>query len=243
MKAIILVAGYATRLQSVLKDKPKALVEIKGKPVLQRIMEKLYSELPEVDETILVSNNKFYPHFKEFASRFPEKKITVLNDGSNSPSDMLGTIGDLNFALKESRVKGPFVEILGDNLFDFSLKEPCNFFKKKNSTTVMLYDIQDFKEAKKFGVVELDKNFRIVGFEEKPQNPKSTLVSTGVYFFENNCRKLLRECIENQQSDKMGAFIEWLYRKQPVYGFPCRGCWFDIGTPDTLEKVRKEFPE
>ena len=65
MKAIILAAGYATRLYPLTIDKPKALLPIAGKPILDYIVDEIET-IKEIDEVIVVSNHKFYPNFESW---------------------------------------------------------------------------------------------------------------------------------------------------------------------------------
>lgn len=82
MKAIVLAAGYATRLYPLTKDRPKPLLEVAGKTILDYITEKM-DRVAEIDEIIIVTNNKFASHFEAWAREASySKKLTVVNDGS-----------------------------------------------------------------------------------------------------------------------------------------------------------------
>src|SRR3989338_5335987 len=121
MKAILLAAGYATRMWPLTKDKPKALLKINGQQVLSYVAEKV-GKLKEIDEIIVVSNAKYFHLFKAWAhlSDFGIQ-VSVLNDGTNNEKDRLGTVGDIVFALRERKIEEDILIVNGDNLFSFEL--------------------------------------------------------------------------------------------------------------------------
>ena len=97
MKAIILAAGYATRLYPLTINTPKALLPIGRQPIIDYIVEQI-DTIAEVDELYVVTNSRFAKHFTEWAevskSRLP---ITVLDDGTTDDSNKRGAIGDIAF--------------------------------------------------------------------------------------------------------------------------------------------------
>ena len=108
MKALILAAGYATRLYPLTEHRPKPLLEVAGKPVLEYIMQRL-EPIPDISEVLIVTNHRFYDQFKVWLNHVSyTKKITILNDGTTSNENRLGPVGDLNFALKEKEILVPF---------------------------------------------------------------------------------------------------------------------------------------
>ncbi len=112
--------------------------------------------------------------------------------------------------------------------------------KEKKSIVLGLFDVKDFSEAKRFGVAEIDSNLRILSFEEKPENPKSTLISTGIYVIPKEKLSLLEEYLESSSDlDALGKFFEWLIKKEEVYGYPYKGVWFDIGTIEAYRKANE----
>lgn len=100
MKAIVLGAGYATRLYPLTKDRPKPLLKVAGKTILDYIVEKI-EKINEIDEVIIVTNHKFTKHFEEWAKEaLYTKKLTVVNDGTLTNETRLGAIGDIQFVIE-----------------------------------------------------------------------------------------------------------------------------------------------
>jgi glucose-1-phosphate thymidylyltransferase len=132
--------------------------------------------------------------------------------------------------------------IAGDNLFEFSLKEFAESHKKHNKSAVALYDVKNKELAKLYGIVGVNKENKMIEFEEKPKEPKSTLASTGIYIYPPHILPMLQEFVKKyKNSDKAGNFLEWLHKKEHVYCYITKEKWFDIGTLDQLEKAKKEF--
>ena len=103
MKAILLVAGYATRLYPLTKDRPKALLSVGGMPLLDHILRGV-NAIGEVDEIHVVSNDKFYPQFRAWADAHEDARLRVHNDGTREEGARLGAIGDIAFALRRFAV-------------------------------------------------------------------------------------------------------------------------------------------
>lgn len=243
MKVLILAAGYGTRLYALVKDVPKALLEINGKPLVDYILEKI-APLQGLKEIILVTNNKFYPLFRDWAKkkRFP-CPLDIVDDKTTTPQKRLGSIGDIDFVLQQKAIQDDLLVIGGDNLFDFALGPYIVFAKGKSPcVTIGLYDIQDLQEARKFGVVSLNTDHKIVGFEEKPQHPISTLIAMCCYYLPEKSLGFIREyLLESKKSDTSGDYIRWLHQQHDVYGFTFTGRWLDIGSIESYKEAQEKF--
>ena len=173
MKVLILAAGYGTRLYPLIKDTAKPLLPVASRPIIDHLLDKI-QPLPDLQEVVVVTNEKFYADFLDWAilhQDFPVP-ITVMNDGTTSPEDRLGAVGDILFVLKQLQKIDDLFVLGGDNLFDYSLEDFIRFAQGKDSqVSIGLYDIGNIQEASKFGVVQMDQDNRILVFEEKPPQP------------------------------------------------------------------------
>ncbi len=246
IKAIVPAAGYATRLYPLTKDKPKALLDIAGKPMIGRIMEKIL-EVKEVDEVVIVTNALFFRQFNTWvdATKF-RAPVRVLDDGTTSNETRLGAIGDWWFGIEKGNLLGhDLISVSSDNLFNFSINRLVETFRQKKGSIIGTFDLKDKNEAKKMGIVDVDANGRVIAFVEKPETPPSTLASIGIYLFSSNHVRLMKKYLdEGNTPDKPGHFIEWLFPRTQVYGHAYdkpADHWYDIGTLDTLEQVRKIY--
>lgn len=198
-------------------------------------------EVEDVDEVYVVTNDKFYPHFKEWADKYSSNKdIIIVNDGTKTNEDRLGAVGDIHYVIHNKEVDDDVLVIAGDNLFEFSLHHLAEFFKRKGSSVFAVHDLRDpEKLAGRFGVVETDEEAKIVGFEEKPERPRTSLASTGCYIFSKDDVEEFERCIhENNKPDNIGDFVRFLSEKKHVYGYVFEENWFDIGSHEQLSEVR-----
>ena len=242
MKAIILCAGYATRLYPLTLDKPKSLLPISGKPILNYIIEKI-EKLDDADEIFIVTNEKFYPVFSKWLddSKLFNIKIKIINDGTKTNETRLGGIGDLDFAIRKEKINEDLLVVLGDNLFDFDLDGMIFSFGKNKTPTVGIYDLKDKEQARNFGVFEI-KNNKIISIEEKPQNPKSATISTGIYLFPKDDLKKIGDYMKTEKpKDGPGFLIMDFFNSRDIYAFEFFGKWFDIVTKEIYEKVKEGF--
>jgi len=243
VKAIILGAGYGTRLYPLTRNKPKPLLAVGGKPILEHILDRI-SQLSDLDSVLLVTNDRFVSHFEEWRKGFHwGKPIEILNDGTTSNENRLGAVGDIYFAVEQRGINEEVLVVGGDNLFEFDLNKASVFFRQKGSSVVGLYDMGDrAKVAGLYGVVSVDETSKIVGFEEKPQDPKSALISTAVYFLTIRDLEKLRAYVEEGNSpDNLGDFVRYLIKSQNVYGYVFRENWFDIGSLEQYEEANAYF--
>lgn len=238
MKAVILCAGYATRLYPLTLNKPKPLLEIAEKPMIEHILFKV-EKIEDVDEIFVVTNNKFYNNFIEWLKNYnSNKKIRIINDETKSNEERLGAIGDIDFVIEKENISDDLLVIAGDNLFEFDMKKLNKFFKQKKASVVALYDVKDKELAKKYGIVDINENNKIINFLEKPENPPSTLASTACYIFSNYDIKELKRCIEEgKKPDNLGDFIKHLAEKKDIYGLVFSERWFDIGSFEELKEA------
>ena len=242
MKALILAAGYGTRLASVIKDTPKPLIPVGDRPLVDYVVDKL-QDIKSLSEIVVVSNNKFTPHFQQWAATRRGIPIRVVNDGTNTPEERLGSVGDIRFVWERESVLDDWLIIGGDNLFDGDLSYFVNYaISKDPAVTIGIYDIHDIQAASKFGVLGIDGSNKVISFQEKPAKPASSLITMCLYYFSKKTLNFLTEYLsESKAVDAAGSYIKWLSEKKNVYGFQFTGKWYDIGSVESLEEARAHF--
>ena len=244
MKAIILAAGFGTRLYPLTENRPKALLPLGNKTMLDYLIEPL-ERFPMVKEITIVTNSRFYLDFYRWRkSAKVTKPIFIADDGITLPERRCGAIRDLQIAMEfRPQEDEDYLILCSDNFFDFPLSHfLLPVLSHPHSGFVGLYDVKDKLEATKYGVVQIDHDHRIVDFEEKPANPKSTLVSVGAYYLPRSFKNLLDEYLAKRKPvDKIGDFVGHLSRKEHLYGVEFEGAWFDIGSIESYEKARKHL--
>lgn len=242
MKAVVLAGGLAKRFYPITESVPKPLLPVVGVPIIQRILEKL-AVMKEIDQVYISTNRKFEKHFMNFLNySTPKKGIKLVVDNVDLDKEKLGSTTAIQYLINKEGIKDDLMIIAGDNLFDFDLQEFVEYFKQKKSSVVAFYDVQNVEQAKNFGVAVLDADKRIVSFEEKSENPKSTLVSTCCYLFPKEILGSISEYLEDDNNpDASGFFIKWLSDRHVVFGFRFEGKWFDIGNIENYKKANIEY--
>jgi glucose-1-phosphate thymidylyltransferase len=225
VKALILAAGYATRLSPLTDDFPKGLLPVGGRPMVDWIVDNV--RRAGVDDISLVTNARFAAQFGEWADG-----VTILDDGTDSNETRLGAIGDIRFA----HLDDDALIIAGDNLFDYDLADLIAFWEEKGGeSAVAVHDVQERELATRYGIVDVDDDERIVSFVEKPDDPPSTLAATATYLYARQHARLVPTYLEEgNPPDQPGNYVAWLHTREPVYAYRFEGGWYDIGDPEQL---------
>ncbi|HET7743958.1 MAG TPA: nucleotidyltransferase family protein [Gaiellaceae bacterium] len=238
MRALVLAAGYATRLYPLTLDKPKALLEVGGRPMLDYVLERLQEM--EVAETIVVTNAKFAPHFEEWAG--PKRDVTVVNDGTTSNDDRLGAIGDIGFVVEQRGIDDDLVVVAGDNLFAEDVSGFARYGREVGAPVIAVHDIGDLARMHEYNQIEIDSEGRIVFFEEKPAQARTTLAGVALYYYPASALPLVRRYLaDGNNPDQPGRLIQWLYPRTAVYTWRLPGEWYDIGSAETLQEADRIF--
>ena len=250
MKALILAAGYDTRLAEIAKDTPKPLLTVAGKALIDYTIDKLKT-VAGLSGIVVVSNNKFYNHFCVWVDTYRSPigasgrcpPIRVVNDRTNTPQERLGSVGDIHFVWKNESSVDDWLVIGGDNLFDQDLNQFMAYAGSHSpAVTIGLYDIGDIASATQFGISAVDQNGRVISFQEKPEIPASSLITMCLYYFPRTTLGYIEEYRkESKALDAAGSYIQWLVEKKNVYGFQFNGKWYDIGSIESLQEAQQHF--
>jgi len=244
MKGLILAAGYGTRLYPLTLDRPKPLIKVGGKTILERLLHK-FEELKTCETVYVVTNDKFSGMVKKWGrDRTFSVELKVINDQTHTNDDRLGAIGDINLVLEKENPCDNVLIVAGDNLFEFDIADFVKFGKNKNKLSVALFDVKDCKLAQKYGVVVLDKDNKVRDFQEKSPAPKSTLASTGIYYLPKTELNMVGKYMKTSLTkDAPGNFIKWVSENDEVFGYVFTEGWYDIGDKVSLEKADLEYRE
>jgi len=241
MNALILAAGYATRLYPLTLNKAKPLLVVGGKPIIEWVVDNLQG-VSGLETVYVVTNDKFTADFQAWGERYqnrnPQFRFKIVNDGTKSDDDKLGAIGDINFVVtRENLSETSLIIVAGDNLFTESL-ERFAACAKPSEATVGVYDVGDPDAIKKYGNVLVDDRGLITHLEEKPQEPKGTLAAIALYYYSPAVLSLLSTYLAaGNNPDQPGRFVQWLYTRKAVKTYQIKGKWLDIGSKETLENA------
>ena len=242
MKAIILAAGYATRLHPLTLNQPKSLLPVAGKPIINHIVEKV-NTIPLIDAIYVVTNGKFYERFADWSkTAVSNAPISVLNDHTTEEANKKGAIGDIAYTIDSFSINDETLVIAGDSMFTFSLLDYYIFYRYVDADCVCAKELNDAALLRQFAVASVDLTGKILSLVEKPQEPKSNLAVYSTYFYKKDTLPLFHTYLaEGNNPDSSGYFPEWLHRRKPVYAYTINGQCYDIGTSQQYEEVNRIF--
>lgn len=232
MKAVVLAGGYATRMWPITRNRPKMFLPVGERTVIDEIFADLEDD-DRVDEVFVSTNERFADTFDDYIAESPFEKPTLSVEETVEEDEKFGVVGALAQLVEREGVDDDLLVVAGDNMISFDLAEFTDFFEEKGTPTLAAYDVGSKERARSYGLVSLDGD-RVVDFQEKPDDPKSTLVSIACYAFPAETLPDLETYLaDGENPDEPGWFIQWLQSRQPVHAFTFDGAWFDIGTAES----------
>ncbi|MFC1646055.1 nucleotidyltransferase family protein [Candidatus Omnitrophota bacterium] len=243
-KALILAGGYATRLYPITLNVSKPLLKIDDRAIIDFAIQDL-EKMKDLNEILVITNHKFYKDYLKWKKELKtNKKITIIDDGTKSDKTKLGAVGDMYYAIRKRKIDSDLLVIGGDNIFEKGLIGFVNFAQKQSPhASIGTYDLISKFRARRYGVVEIGKDYQIMEFQEKPEYPLSTEVAMCMYYFPKQTLSFFKEYVTKLKldTDKAGSYIKWLMTKGKMYGFRFKGLWLDIGQVDTYRKAQRSF--
>src|SRR2546430_969726 len=157
---------------------------------------------------------------RSMSSHQPPRSTSVLRLGPRSrsrgeplKSSRPGAIGDIRFV----DLDDDLLVVAGDNLFDYSLADYEDYWRERDGSCVAVFDVGDRELAKRYGIVEVDADDRVVGFVEKPEDPPTTLCATATYLYGRDHLRLVERYLEEgNPPDKTGNYVAWQHEREPV---------------------------
>ncbi|MBI5835392.1 MAG: nucleotidyltransferase family protein [Armatimonadetes bacterium] len=237
MQALILAAGYATRLYPLTQTCAKPLLPIGGRALIDHITERILT-LDGLTRLHVVANDRFYLDFQRWAETWSDRiPVSVYNDGTFDNADRRGAIGDAEWVIDQAAIDDDLLLVAGDNLFDFDMRA-LRAFQLEHGTSIVTYHFADASLIPQYSTVEVDDNHLVTAFAEKPEAPTTDLIGICCYLFSRVDVPRVREYLaEGNNKDAPGHFIAWLHRQVPVHAFEFDGLWYDIGDMRSLTEA------
>lgn len=220
---VILAGGLGTRLNPVLKDKPKCLAPIKGRPFIDILL----------DECI----DQGLRRFIICVGYLKEQVIEHLSDRNDceivfsEEEEQLGTGGALKNAISQIK-SDPVIVMNGDSISRLRIKDMLLFHTENIADGCVA--IKQVNNGKRYGRVVLDDFTRIISFNEKNGVGKSNWISTGVYLF---ARHLFSHFQNKYPFSIETDIFPIIVKKQKIIGFKTQDYFLDIGIPEALKKA------
>jgi glucose-1-phosphate thymidylyltransferase len=238
MHCIILAAGFATRLYPLTYNFPKALLPVKGKAIVDYLIDDVIKQR-EIHSITIVTNDKFFSLFqKHVQNAYPENKITVLNNGILDESQKNGAIKDLAFVLNAQHSDDDILVLASDTYTSLKLQDFIRYYKQFKSITTAVYDGKDVQRIRaKLGCAQVEKG-KLTQFIEKPAEPSSTLMAIPFYIIPKLKLPFVFLYLKEGSGDAPGSFISWLLQREPVYAYNIgSGYYNDIGTKQGYDRI------
>lgn len=244
MKCIILAAGYATRLYPLTENFPKPLLPVKGKAIIDWLLEDV-DLFPEITEHIIITNDRFRKHFETWRfTRHYKKPIHLVSDGSTTNENRLGAVRDLELAVRLLQLQEDALVLAGDNLLNFTLRGFLEYFQERKSSCIMYYMEKDLEKQKKTAIITMDQLGRVQSMTEKPEKPESCWAVPPFYLYTPEDLQRIGEAIaEGCGTDAPGSFAAWLASHSNIYAYPMPGKRYDIGNLETYQHAKDVFHE
>uniref|UniRef100_A0A6A7G933 Glucose-1-phosphate adenylyltransferase-like n=2 Tax=Hirondellea gigas TaxID=1518452 RepID=A0A6A7G933_9CRUS len=268
MQALILAAGYGTRLSRDITNDPnggyqhllgvpKPLVPLGGIPLISKWITELERSEIEVSDIFVVSNQRFYHLFVQWAKNFDFPVANIINDGTTCNDDRLGAIRDIKLAFETKKLTSNLIIIGGDTIFfrDFKLNSIIERFRslnhdeKSDSASQLPVNVilsSPVVDTTKSGIIEVDVNKKVTSLLEKPlpSETSSRLGSPCFYLLHYQSLLLLCDYVANssslQEVDAPGVFISWLIKRISTYAEEISGR-FDVGALKTYIEADRYF--
>ena len=245
--AILLCAGYGTRMGALTRTTPKPLLPVADRPVLDYLLDQLV-ELPDLSAVHVVSNHHYAAAFSAWAAdRQPDLRrrgleLRVHDDGTLSNEDRLGAIGDLGFVLgrlgHEAAMPDKALVCAGDNILRFPLAPLWARCRDTGRSQVLAMEETDPTRLRRTGVLELDAEDQVVALWEKPETPPSCWACPSFYALAGDALAAVGPYLAaDRPADEIGRFIDHLCATHPVDAVKTRGSRLHVGNPQELERA------
>ena len=231
MEAIVLAGGYATRLWPITRHRPKMLLPVGERTVIDRILAELETD-DRIDDVYVSTNERFADSFEDHLADSGFEKPQLSVEETVEEDEKLGVVGALGQLVdREGIADEDLLVIAGDNLISFDVADFLDTFLEKREPTLAAYDVGSRQGASAYGVIDVDGD-QVVDFQEKPDDPPSSLVSIACYAFPAGDVRFDEYLAGDNNPDEPGWFLQWLQARRSVRAFTFDDAWFDIGTPE-----------
>ena len=236
MQGVVLAAGEGTRLRPLTEDKPKALVEVDGRPILGHCFDRLI-EL-DAEELVVVVGYQKQKIIEHYGDTYEGVPITYCHQ-----REPLGIAHALLTA--EEHIDDDFMMMLGDNVFEANLQDVVNRQQEDRADAAFLVEEVPREEASRYGVCDTNDYGEIVDVVEKPDDPPSNLVMTGFYTF---TPAIFHACHLVQPSDRgeyeVSDAVDLLIKSgRTIDAIRMEGWRIDVGYPEDRDEAERRLRE
>jgi glucose-1-phosphate thymidylyltransferase len=224
MKGVILAGGLATRLRPLTWVTNKHLLPIYNKPMIFYPLEAMRKA--GIKEVLLTCSPDHSGHFASLLKTGHEFDMRLYYAVQDNPT---GGIADAMSLAEEFVRNEKLMVILGDNIFNSSLKTVAKDFEKKKKGAV-IFGVEMDTKSKQYGVVEMTEGGIVQSIEEKPDNPKSSIAQTGIYMYDDRVFDFIRMLKPSDRGQLEVTDLNNFYLKEGTLECKLLDWWIDAGT-------------
>jgi glucose-1-phosphate thymidylyltransferase len=224
MKGMILAGGLATRLRPLTSVTNKHLLPIYNKPMIYYPIEAMAKA--GIKEVLLTSSADHAGHFENLLGTGEEFGLKIFYAVQENAK---GGISDAIMLAEDFAKDEKLLVLLGDNIFGFNLKDAVGKFEKKEKGA-MVFGIKMPTESGQYGVIEIDNNNKVISIEEKPEHPKSDIAQTGIYMYDNQVFKFIKNLTPSARGELEVTDLNNFYVKEGTMSCSLIDWWIDAGT-------------
>lgn len=242
MKAIVLAAGFSTRLYPLTRYFPKGLLPIKEKAITGYVMDEVL-KVSGIDGYAFLSNHRYAPLFDVWLKAY-YPKFELIDNGVSEVDKRLGAIGDLWYVLSQKNWMHDDLLILSsDTMTSLNITDFVAYFNKNRGVINAIYDTKDPEIIrKKLGCAVMDGD-KITQFIEKPETPATNLTSIPFYIYPKEAIPLVKAYIDTgSPTDAPGSILPYFINKLPLFGYKTEGYYYDVGTIEVYNKLAENPP-
>ena len=240
VRALVLAAGWGTRLAALARGRPKALLPLGRRTCLDVVVDRL-DAVPQLVALDVLTNDAFAPAFHAWAGeRQTRAPLRIHSDGTRRLEERLGAVGDLAHYLERVQPRESLLVMGGDNACDFDLAPFARLGAR--APAVAVHDLGDPALVSLYASVELTAGGRVRALVEKDPAPPTTRAALAIYALPAGQLGLVpRYLAEGGSPDNLGSLAEWLVARGLLHGLELTGTWVDIGTPAEYARARRLF--
>ncbi|MGA9536316.1 MAG: sugar phosphate nucleotidyltransferase [Desulfobacterales bacterium] len=243
MIAVLLCAGFATRLYPLSRDFPKPLLPVAGRPVIDHLLDQIVG-LPGIESIHIVTNARFYEHFTRWRRNWQaclaprDITIKIYNDGTTANENRLGACADLQLVFRQAGRAGAYLVSAGDNIYLFRIADLWRRFLCGHRHCVIALAENDPETLKNTGVPVFGESDRVLGLLEKPDNPSPGWFCPPLYFLQPTAREVLEDFLDAVGPvDAPGHFIDYLCHREAVTAIKLNEKRLDIGNLESYHRA------
>jgi glucose-1-phosphate thymidylyltransferase len=243
MIAVLLCAGFATRLYPLTRDFPKPLLPVADRPVIDHLMDQIVG-LPGIESIHIVTNARFYEHFTRWRRNWlaclapRDITLTIYNDGARANENRLGACADLQLVFRQAGRAGAYLVSAGDNIYLFRIADLWRRFLRGHRHCIVALQEKDPEILKKTGVPVFGEGDRVLGLLEKPDNPPPGWFCPPLYFLRPSAREVLEDFLGvDGPVDAPGLFIDYLCHREAVTAIKLNEKRLDIGNLESYHRA------